>query len=667
MSIKILVIDDEVELQPLIQQRFRHKILAGDYAFRFVFNGKQALAAIREDADIDVLLLDINMPDMDGLTLLNQLPDLLPTSRTVMVSAYNDLTNIRTAMNRGAFDFVVKPINFQDLEVTIDKTAGEVRQLRESIRVKAVAELKARFFDNITHEFRTPLSLILAPVDTLLQNPRCDETTRQSLTGIRRNAHQLLHLINQLLDLAKLEAGSLPVIELRGDVVVFVRQVVDLFGPMAEKKSIALRCTTSTFAQVALFDSDKWEKILKNLLSNALKFTPAGGRISLECQVEGSRAHITIRDSGIGIPAEHLPHIFDRFYQVDTALTRTYEGSGIGLALAYELTRQLGGTLTVESTPAVGTKFVLTLPFTTPLEQVPVPEPRQPGPDLEPWLLTRAGSFVSVGDTALPLILLVEDNAELLSYMAESLRDTYRVLTASNGREALDLAQRELPDVVVSDVMMPELDGYHLTRYLKASPATDHIAVILLTARASAANRREGLAEGADDYLTKPFDMGELRLRLRNLISHQEKLRQYHGRHMGLLPSGHESMEQEELPMGRQDAFLARVNQIIEAHLDDSSFRAESLADEVAMSIRTLTRKLTMLAGIGPARLIRTYRLRRAAELLQAGHPVAETAYMVGFDHPTNFSTAFKEYFGQPPSDYIAAMNTSRDIFNKPS
>ena len=363
MLTKILVVDDEVGIQPLMQQRFRRSIQAGEYTFRFAMSGLEALSILRHEPDINLLLLDINMPDMSGLELLTQLPDLVPTSRAVMVSAYGDMVNVRTAMNRGAFDFVMKPINFQDLELTIEKTARHVHQLRESIRAKSVADLKARFFDNITHEFRTPLSLIIAPVDALLQDTRHDATTRRSLLTVRRNAHQLLLLINQLLDLAKLEADSLPVVEVRGDVVAFLAQVVDSFQAFAEQKGLLLTFTANVLEQETLFDADKWQKILTNLLSNAIKFTAAGGQISVRGVVDKSQVTLTITDTGIGIAPDHLPHIFDRFYQVDTSLTRAYEGSGIGLALAYELTRRLGGQLSVTSVPGAGTTFTTDLPI----------------------------------------------------------------------------------------------------------------------------------------------------------------------------------------------------------------------------------------------------------------------------------------------------------------
>lgn len=654
MSTKILVVDDEVGIQLLMKQRFRRSIQQGEYTFQFSSSGQEALTVLRNEPDIDVLLLDINMPDMSGLVLLTYLPDLVPNSRAVMVSAYGDMDNVRTAMNRGAFDFVTKPINFQDLELTIRKTAHHVGQLRESIHAKAVADLKARFFDNITHEFRTPLSLIIAPVEALLKDTQHDGATRRSLQTVRRNAHQLLHLINQLLDLAKLESGTLPVDESRGDIVAFLAQLVDSFQGLTEQKGLMLAFTANVLQQEILFDADKWQKILTNLLSNAIKFTTAGGHITVDCAIDLNRVRLTVTDSGIGIAHEHLLHIFDRFYQVDTSLTRAYEGSGIGLALAHELARRLGGQLSATSVPGVSTTFIADLPIRVASDQgMQLDTTIQPVLsvfELPPVLVDT--TFPDATAPALPVVLLVEDNAELLTFLAESLANQYRILTAVNGQVGLVIARQELPDVVVSDVMMPEMDGYQLTNHLKNDPITDHIAVVLLTARTAAESRREGLEKGADEYLTKPFDLNELRLRLRNLINRQQKLRNHYQREFSSATSA-TGLAEGTINPTVQDAFLAKLNGLIEAHLDDSTYRTELLAGEVAMSLRTLTRKLATLAGITPIRFIRNYRLHRATELLRAGHTVAETAYRVGFEHPANFATAFKELFGQTPSEFV--------------
>lgn len=641
----ILVVDDEIQLQTLLRQRFRRQIQEGDYLFRFAGSGQEALVAMRTYSDLDVILLDINMPDMSGLTLLQHVADQLPTCRAVMVSAYGDLNNIRTAMNRGAFDFVTKPINFEDLTLTINKTAQHVRHLRDAIQVKTVAELKARFFDNITHEFRTPLSLIIAPTDTLLQQPQLDAATRHSLKTIRRNAQNLLQLINQLLDLARLEADSLPMTEYRGDVIAFVAELVDSFREVASRKKLSLDLEAPPSTGEAVFDTDKWSKILTNLLSNAVKFTPVGGYVNVKLTSTPNLAQLVVSDTGIGISAEHLPHIFDRFYQVDSSMTRAYEGSGIGLALAYEMTRRLGGTMTVESVPGAGTTFILELP-------IRMAEGHEPVADLSRPVSANLSDPVVKPDkpdgleAELPLLLVVEDNTELLAFLSESLAGYFRVLTAADGQEGLRIARRELPDIVVSDVMMPLLNGYQLTEALKTDPDTEHIAVVLLTARATPSHRHEGLSLGADDYLSKPFDLDELRLRLRNIVTRQQALREFFQRQF--------RSPTPPVAEPQPNAFMAKLYASIDAHLDDSDFRAESLAATAAMSLRTLTRKLTTVAGVSPARLIRSYRLRRAIELLRAGHPISETAYLVGFDHPANFATAFKEAYHQTPTEFIA-------------
>lgn len=653
MITKILVVDDEVGLQMLMQQRFRRKIQSGDYAFQFATSGQEALTIMQIEPDLDVLLLDINMPGMNGLTLLAYLPELVPTSRAVMVSAYGDMTNVRTAMNRGAFDFILKPIDFVDLELTIEKTARQVRQVRESIHAEALADLKARFFDNITHEFRTPLSLIIAPVDEMLQDPRHDEPTRRRLHTVQRNARQLLHLINQLLDLAKLEADCHPLVEFRGDVVAFLSQVVESVQDFAEQKGLMLSFSANVSEQETLFDADKWQKILTNLLSNAFKFTAAGGHIAVRCEVDQTQLILTVTDTGIGIAQEYLPHIFDRFYQIDTSLTRVYEGSGIGLSLAYELAIRIGGQLSVTSLPGVGTTFTAHLPIRGGESTGTVSDYELTDPAA--FAIQRAVTSTVPTETVdpfRPLVLLVEDNPELLSFLAESLTVHYRILTAVNGRDGLEVAKRELPDVVMSDVMMPEMDGYQLTNHLKNDPTTDHIAVILLTVRTTAENRRLGLEKGADDYLTKPFNLDELRLRLRNIIHRQQKLRDYYQRQFTIVTTT-KSTAGDSIRTTAQDVLIDKLNQIVEAHLDDSTFRAELLAEEVAMSVRTLTRKLSTLTGVSPARYIRIYRLRRAAELLRGGYPVSETAFMVGFEHPANFATSFKEVFRQTPTEFI--------------
>jgi signal transduction histidine kinase/DNA-binding response OmpR family regulator len=522
-------------------------------------------------------------------------------------------------------------------------TLEQLRTAQE--KLKQLDAQKTRFFDNITHEFRTPLTLILAPVEHLLLTTASTSSQYPYLQSVERNARQLLRLINQLLDLSRLEATTLPVIPTRGNINYTTKLVVETFRPAAEQKQVRLLYLTDEVEQEHLFDAEKWEKIVGNLLANAFKFTPAGGEIRVEVRLtDAALCTLRVADTGIGIAPEKLPHIFDRFYQADNSRTRAYEGSGIGLSLVKELIQLLGGSVQVESTPGKGTLFTLQVPLqpVTGSETAPLATPRTlPTEILDTAFLNRKNQ-----QSVKPLLLLVEDNAEMVAFLSQTLSDDYSVLTAANGREGVIVARRELPEIVLSDVMMPEMDGYALCEVLKSDPVTDHIAVLLLTARTSQESRLEGLSLRADDYITKPFHLGELRLRLRNLLERQEKLREHFQRQWADATGFVQAQ-----PLS--DAFLTRLYQVLESHLDDSEFDPEALASQVAMSVRTLSRKLNALTGISPAKFIRLYRLRRAVQLLQAGHSVSETAYQIGFDNPSYFATAFKEHYQKTPSEYL--------------
>jgi signal transduction histidine kinase/AraC-like DNA-binding protein len=657
MTTKILLADDETDLEDLFIQQFRRQIQNHTYEFVFARDGREALAVLEQQPDIDVVLSDINMPGMDGLTLLARLPEINPIIRTVMVTAYGDMNNIRTAMNRGAFDFVTKPINFQDLRATIEKTIRHVQQLRETAELKAMDELKTRFFANITHELRTPLTLIVSPVDKLLETPDLPVIYQQQLSTVRRNALQLLRLINQLLDINKLEARQMELVQEVGDLPRFIGQVVELFRPSTDIKQLTLTYQSDMVSGNHLFDAGKWETILFNLLSNAIKFTHTG-EITVHLAQVADTALLTVRDTGIGISADKLPHIFNRFWQagprsVDNARTRAYEGTGIGLALVHELTYRLGGTIRADSQATgsggpVGTCFALTIPIQSindPLEAQPVVAPTSQI-DL-PYLThesTNGADVIPSGQQ--PLVLIVEDNAELREFMVAELATTYRMLSADNGHDGWLLAKEELPDVIISDLMMPVMDGYELIDQLRNDPATDHIAIMLLTASSEADNRQKGLEHGADEYLTKPFNMRELRLRLRNLLGRQQKLREQY----------RQQFAQPDSPgalVSVPDQFLQRVYQLLEQHLDDSALSVEWLAEQLAMSRKTFYRKIQSLVQLSPVDLIRQYRLRKSIDLLKAGHNASETAYMLGFESPSYFARVFREFYHQSPTEYL--------------
>lgn len=533
---------------------------------------------------------------------------------------------------------------------------------REAKQLKAVDELKTRFFSNITHEFRTPLSLIISPVEKLLQENKVDGSTQKTLKLIQRNADQLLRLINQLLDLSKLEANSMSISLMRGELTEFVRQKVDAFSSVANQKGVTLNFSTPEQWQEYLFDADKWEKILTNLLSNAIKFTERGGLVNITLQSTDPGTEdtfywvkISIEDTGIGISAEKLPHIFDRFYQVDDSRTRAYEGTGIGLALVKELVDLMGGFITVESQPNKGTRFNLSLPLQ------PVSEADTNVPPIKPVMNSTNGyannnypvqqelpspNGLTVKEAQVPMVLIVEDNVELREFLTNELAATYQVLSAANGEEGWQLAQTELPDIVISDVMMPLMDGYELTEHIKSHSSTNHIAVVLLTAKSAQHSRIEGLAKGADEYLSKPFNLTELNLRLHNLLAHQQKLRDYY-LHQLTQP------DTPILPDAVQDPFLQQVYELLEANLENGSINVDWLSGRLAMSRKTLYRKMSSLTRLAPNELIRNYRLRRAADLLLAGKNVTETAFQVGFKTSSHFAIVFKELFGQTPTDFV--------------
>ncbi|QMW03582.1 response regulator [Spirosoma foliorum] len=647
MMTKILLVDDEADWEALFRQRFRQLIVAGTYQIFVAQNGSQALRLLQEQPEIDVVLTDINMPGMDGLTLLEHITTGYPQVPTVMVTAYGDMTNIRTAMNRGAFDFITKPIDFADLKATIDKARRYAEQLRQTQALKALNDMKTRFFVNMTHELRAPLSLILSPVDQLLEQAALTPPQQERLLSIRRNAQQLLRLINQLMDLHQLEDQPLEEVHEVGDLAGFLSQIVDLFRPSAEIKRLALNFHTDLPTGNYRFDAGKWETILYNLLTNAIRFTPAGSvTVTLHALPQGVR--LVVQDTGIGITAHKLPHVFDPFYQGDNQRIRANDPTGLSLALVQALTQRMGGHIQVTSQVDVGTEFSVELPLhriggnqsvqslatSSLLIELPVlPQP-------------STGRPIESESDAPPLILIVEENTELREYMVAELTTLYRVRTAANGHQGWVVAKEELPDLIITDLMMARLDGYGLIEQLKADPVTNHIPIVLLTASADEASRLKGLAVGADEYLTKPFHLGELQLRLRNLLDRQQRLRD-HYRNQLAQPTSASSLE----PVG--DQFLRRFYGLIDQRLDDSTLSVEWLAEELALSRKALYLKIQSLTHLSPIELIRQYRLRKAIDLLRAGHGASETAYMVGFDSPSYFTKVFREFYQQTPSAFV--------------
>jgi signal transduction histidine kinase/DNA-binding response OmpR family regulator len=540
----------------------------------------------------------------------------------------------------------------------------------KSEKLKELDSLKSRFFANISHEFRTPLTLILGPLQKLFSKAPDDET-KQELTIMQRNARRLQNLINELLDLSKLESGKMELHASTENIVELVKSYVQQFESLARHKGIDLSFHAENEEIMAMVDREKVEKILFNLLGNAFKWTPEGGQIRLavdswrltkdneffvnrqpstvnlpeQCIV------ISISDTGDGIPPEKLPHIFDRFYQADDSYSKDSQGTGIGLALTKELVELHGGTITVESVVNRGSTFRVLLPLLRGERREERGERRDRG---ESELVGMDATSLNIEHRALniehrqpttdnPLLLIVEDNPDLRLYIRGILEKDYQVMEAGSGRQGLEKALEHIPDLVLTDVMMPEMDGYELSRKLKSDERTSHIPVIILTARAGMESKIEGLETGADDFLTKPFDPEELQVRIKNLISQRRRLRERYLKTAGAsLFKATETPAAELLSMDEQ--FLRRVKHMVENRLSDADFSVDELASAVHLSRVQLHRKLKALIDIPASDYIRTLRLNKAAELLEHKTAnIAEIAYDVGFTNPGHFSEAFKK------------------------
>ncbi len=536
-------------------------------------------------------------------------------------------------------------------------------ETREAERVKELDALKTELYTNITHEFRTPLTVILGMAKQALDNPA--DHFRSGLEMIIRSGQSLLKLVNEMLDLSKLESGKMTLHMVQGDVISFLRYLVEAFHSLAEsqRKNLYFRSDTDSFHMD--FDPEKLRQIVSNLLSNALKFTPSGGDIYLtvgqqSLAGDSTKLVIIVKDTGIGIPEAHLDSVFDRFYQVEGGETLHVGGSGIGLALTRELVKHMGGEIMVKSPPdgaKNGSEFTVALPVKRSAEISMVVD-EYAGTSYFGSLSGLPASDRSLSlspnhsfSSALPLILLVEDNPDVVAYTASCLPD-YRLLVAKNGQEGLDLAIETIPDLILSDVMMPLMNGIELCRRLKADHRTSHIPIVMLTAKADLESKLEGLEQGADAYLAKPFYKNELLVRIRKLLDLRQQLQKFYLGTAGL--SEIAAPAKVQLATEKvEDAFVKKVRELVEMHLTDVNFSVEKLCREVHLSQSQLQRKLDALTGCAPNRFIRIIRLAKAKELLKyEDFTIAEVAFNCGFNDPGYFSRAFKLEFGMTAAEY---------------
>jgi signal transduction histidine kinase/DNA-binding response OmpR family regulator len=514
--------------------------------------------------------------------------------------------------------------------------------------------LKSRFFANISHEFRTPLTLIIGPIEDLLQDKNAQKF-KEPLQYIHRNSKRLLQLINQLLDLSRLDVGNYEVNTSREDIIPFVKQIVHSFSSMAHRKNILLETEVDPRLKNDLknelytfyFDEDIFEKILYNLLSNAFKFTPDSGNIIVSiCMAENNLLELKVEDTGSGIPADKLPFIFDRFYQADNSYKRQYEGTGIGLALVKELVELHLGTITVKSIANNQTTFSCYFPFNKKIISKNALQKSHANQNAISFEETENSEpEENTTDISKPTVLVVEDQQDVRKYICDKLSELYTVKEAKNGKEGLESAKQHIPDLVISDVMMPQMDGFELCKLLKTDDFTSHIPVILLTARAEDIDKLTGLETGADAYLIKPFNSKELLLRVHNLVELRNKLRKKFSGKLIVKPS--------EITVTSQDSrFMQRLLETVEKHINDEKFSVEALGREFGMSPSQINRKLKAIINQSTAAFIRSVRMERAMELLKNDQAtIAEVAYETGFTEPAYFSRVFKNHFGYPPSE----------------
>jgi signal transduction histidine kinase/DNA-binding response OmpR family regulator len=531
------------------------------------------------------------------------------------------------------------------------KSEMEMKE-KEALQLKEIDDMKSRFFSNITHEFRTPLTLIMGPAEQIKETQSTDPRQKRLADTIISNAKQLLTLINRLLDLSKLEAKAFRLHEQRGILADVLGSVVHSFESDANDKKVQLSFVYQGEHRECWFYADAIERIVYNLISNALKFTPPGGKVEVKLNACDGILNLIVSDTGIGIEREKLPFIFDRFYQAreysGLAEDEWESGTGIGLSLVKELVNQMNAQVEVESFPESagsdksGTIFLLRLPYRVAdlvENRVVTMEDRE------------SESLLSTEDNNNKhQLLLVEDSSELAGFISGILSEKYHVLHVINGAAGLETALVNMPDLIISDVMMPVMDGYEMCSRLKEDERTSHIPVILLTAKVTKENQIEGLSRGADDYLTKPFHPTELLLRVHNLMQTQDRMREWLKTELSSPGSENRPIQNEILV---QDIFITRLYELLDEHIDDEAFGVEQLVNHLNLSRSSLHRKLKTLTGLSTSEVVRNYRLKKAAAFLREGYGSSETAYKTGFGSPAYFTKCFREVYHLTPGDYV--------------
>nr|WP_319572468.1 substrate-binding domain-containing protein [uncultured Draconibacterium sp.] len=557
-------------------------------------------------------------------------------------------------------------LEHQKLE--IEKRNREIIKQRDQLievseKLEEATQTKLRFFTNMSHEFRTPLTLIIGPLEDMIESAEIPARFKKQVSMMHQNSLRLLHMINQLMDFRKIENNKMQLQAASYDIVGFLKEIVMPFYDLAEKKHITIVFEAEKSHLNAWFDLNKLDKVIFNLLSNAIKFTPVNGTIRITLKVIQPLAkkiwdeevEIKVSDTGNGIPTDQIDHIFDRFFQAESS--DGFIGTGLGLSLSKEFVDLHHGEIEVKSSIGEGTTFTIHLPLgnahlsasekiETPINETKKKQiQRNNEIDINP-VLDTGEKKVETNFEEKPTILLVEDEYDVREYIKDSLVDHYHILEAKNGRLALDIIRENEPDLIVSDIMMPEMDGLELTRTLKTDLKTCHIPIIILTAKASQEQKFEGLEEGADSYIPKPFNSRHLQIRVKKLLELRKKMQE---RYKGQL-----LVAEDDKDLSRLDRrFLNKISQIVEEHRDKEEFSVEELSQLLGLSRVHVYRKIKKLTGMSVSEFVRSVKLKLSLNLIKnSGKTMAEIAYEVGFSSPSYFTKCFKDQFGMSPSEY---------------
>ncbi len=517
-------------------------------------------------------------------------------------------------------------------------------EYRERERLEKLNTLKTRLFNNISHEFRTPLTLISGPVENQLKRPNNSVDDELELNLIKRNSKRLLNLINQMLDMAKLETGYAQLKISRGNLNSFLHQLIGNFEYKAKQKKIDFNYQVAELEDV-WFDKELIEKVLTNLIGNAVKYTPKNGFIEISASENQDWFNFAITNNGNLLSEEELAHIFDRFYFGK----QNRDGIGIGLSLVKELSAFAKGNITVRSPKQDEISFLLELPVSktffdeNELENTDNRPVQRQYSNINPEI-ENASDEISKNTDNKNTVLLVEDDPDMRMFIKSILKKDYLILEAENGAEGVQQAIQNFPDLIVSDVMMPAKSGIDLCHELKFNEQTSHIPILLLTAKAGDNNEIKGLLSGADDYITKPFNEEILKLKIGNLLRSRALLKEIYSQTFHLSP--------ELFVTSTEQAFMERLEKVTQEHLTNPSLSSEEFSRLMGMSRSQLHKKLHAVLGVSTSEFIRSQRLKMAKELLKSQRNVSEISYLVGFNTPSYFSKCFKEAFGCTPAEF---------------